>query len=113
LQLHRPHHRLDRAPDVLLHLEDPRTPRTAGLLALAFTLVGILDDRLGDPPGELLTQVPHRGGHLREECWRLMPLLLEGVEPLVKTLVKLLAQGGPLSSCTDLLERDNLSGSHG
>src|SRR5262249_16626014 len=46
LQLHRPHHRLDRAPDLILRLEHTRTPRTAGLLALAFTLVGILDDRL-------------------------------------------------------------------
>jgi len=42
-----------------------------------------------------------------------MPLLLEGVKPLVKALVALVAQGAPLFSCTDLLERDNLSGSHG
>jgi hypothetical protein len=42
-----------------------------------------------------------------------MPLLLKSIEPLVKALVQLLAQGGPLFSCTDLLKRDNLSRSHG
>ncbi|MBM3223046.1 MAG: hypothetical protein FJZ47_04485 [Candidatus Tectomicrobia bacterium] len=65
LQLNRPHHRLDRAPDVRLHREPPRTLRAAGLLALAFPRVGMRHDRLRDAPSELLAQVPHGGGHLR------------------------------------------------
>src|SRR5262249_27490865 len=48
------HHGVDRAPDVLLYLKPPRTLRTAGLRALAFTLVSMLDHRLGDAPSELL-----------------------------------------------------------
>jgi hypothetical protein len=54
LQCDRPHHSLDRAPDVLLDLQHPRTLRTAGLRALAFTLVGLLDNCLGDAPSEWL-----------------------------------------------------------
>ena len=54
LQCDRPHHGLDRACDVLLYLQHPRTLRTAGLRALAFTLAGLLDNRLGDAPSELL-----------------------------------------------------------
>ena len=54
LQCDRPHHGVDRAPDVLLSLKHPRTLRTAGLRALAFTLVSMLDHRLGDAPSELL-----------------------------------------------------------
>src|SRR5215470_4433830 len=65
LQLHWPHHRLDRTTDLLLHLEHSRTPWTAGLLALAFTHVGMRHDRLRDAPGERLAQVPYGGGHLR------------------------------------------------
>src|SRR5262245_53132871 len=64
LQCDRPHHGLDRAPNVLLYLKQPRTLRTVGLRALAFTFVGLralaftfvglLDNRLGDAPSELL-----------------------------------------------------------
>ena len=64
LQCDRPPHGLDRACDVLLYLKHPRTLRTAGLRALAFTLVGLLDNRLGDAPSELLALGPHRGRHL-------------------------------------------------
>src|SRR5262245_13437550 len=65
LQRNRPHHRLDRAPDVLLHLEHPRTPRAVGLRALAFTFVDMRHNHLCDAPGELLAQVPHGCGHFR------------------------------------------------
>ena len=78
-----------------------------------FTAVDLRYDRLGDPPGALLAHVPHCGGHLCEGRRWLMPPVLKGIEPLVKTLVELLAQGAPLFSCTHLLERDNLSSSPG
>ena len=42
-----------------------------------------------------------------------MPLLFEGIEPLVKAGMELLAQGVPLFSCTNLLKHDNLSRSPG
>ena len=48
-----------------------------------------------------------------ESGWWFVPLLLEGIEPLVKTYMELLTQGVPVFSCTDLLERDKLSSSHG
>jgi hypothetical protein len=35
------------------------------------------------------------------------------IKPLVKAGMELPTQGVPLFSCTDLLERDNLSRSHG
>src|SRR5262245_22057322 len=38
-----------------------------------------------------------------------MPLLCEGIEPVVKACMELRAQGVPLFSCTHLLKRDNLS----
>jgi hypothetical protein len=44
---------------------------------------------------------------------RLVELLLQAIEPLVKALMELVAECIPLFSCTDLLKRDNLSSSHG
>ena len=47
----------------------PSTPHhTCGQVtccAVVFTTVDMRHDRLGEAPGELLAQVPHRGGHLR------------------------------------------------
>ena len=42
-----------------------------------------------------------------------MELAFQLVEPLVKAGMERLAQGLPLFSCTDLLERDQLSRSQG
>jgi hypothetical protein len=69
-------------------------------------------DRLGDTSGELLAQSPHRCCHLWQGGRRLVPLRLQGIEPLVKARMELVTQGIPLFSCTDLLKRDNLSRSH-
>ena len=113
LQLKRPPHRLDRAPDVLVRLEHTRTPRTAGLLALAFTRVGILDDRLGDAPGEGLTHPPHGVASLGESGWGFTELLCAGIEPLLKALLELLAKRVPVFACPNVGSGENLSTSHG
>jgi hypothetical protein len=68
---------------------------------------------LSQAAGKLLTQVPHGLGYLRQgRCW-LLELCFQPIKPLVKAGMELPAQGVPLFSCTDLLERDNLSRSHG
>ena len=64
LQLNRPSHRLDRAPDVRLHLEVPCTPWTRDRGALTFPGMSLLNNRLGDAPGEWLASVPYRRGSL-------------------------------------------------
>ena len=57
--------------------------------------MAVRHNRLGEPPGELLAQVPHRLGHLREGGRRLVPLFLQPIEPLVKASMELLAQAAP------------------
>ena len=42
-----------------------------------------------------------------------MELLFEGLEPLVKAFVELLAQRVPWFACTNFASGDNLSPSHG
>jgi hypothetical protein len=42
-----------------------------------------------------------------------MELLFEGIEPLVKACVELLAKCVPLFACTNFGSGDNLSTSHG
>jgi hypothetical protein len=81
-------------------------------MPVVFAAVDMRHDGLGDAPGQLLAQGPHRCRDLRQGGRRLVPLRLQGIEPLVKALVELVAQGAPLFSCTNLLKRDNLSRSH-
>ena len=59
--------------------------------------------------GERLTQVPDRLGHLCEGRRGFLKLCFQSIEPLVKAVMKVVAQCVPLFSCTDLLKRDNLS----
>src|SRR3954469_24468404 len=66
LKLHRPHHGFDGAAHGLAGLQHPITLWTENLLAIVFPTVDMRNDRLSDAPGELLAQVPHRGGHLHE-----------------------------------------------
>jgi hypothetical protein len=40
-------------------------------------------------------------------------MVFEFIKPLVKTFMQSLAERRPLFSCTDLVERDNLSTTHG
>jgi hypothetical protein len=71
------------------------------------------NDCLRQAAGQLLAQVPHGLGHLRQGRCGLLKLGFQPVKPLVKAGMELPAQGIPLFSCTNLLERDNLSSSHG
>jgi hypothetical protein len=57
--------------------------------AVVLTTVDMRHDRFGNAPGELLAQGPHRGYHLWYGGRRLVPLRLQGIEPLVKALMEL------------------------
>ena len=108
-----PHQGLDGSLDRSTSFQALITLGAATLLPSVFTPMGVLDYRLSQATGECLAQVPHRLGDLRSgRCW-LLELCFQRIEPLVKAGMKLPAQGVPLFSCTDLLERDKLSSSHG
>jgi hypothetical protein len=108
-----PHQGLDGSLDRSTSFQEPITLGAATLLPGVFTPMGVLDFRLSQATGERVAQVPHRLGHLRSGRCGLLELGFQRIEPLVKAGMKLPAQGVPLFSCTDLLERDNLSRSHG
>jgi hypothetical protein len=113
LNLHRPHPRLDGTRDGSPSLPASRTRGTASWLAGGCPTRRVRNDRLSQAAGPLLTQVPHGLRHLRSgRCWG-SELGFQPVKPLVKAGMELPAQGVPLFSCTDLLERDNLSSAHG
>src|SRR4029453_12117589 len=97
---------------VRVSFQEPITRSTVGLLAGVFPSIGVLDDRLRQAAGERLAQAPHRRSHLCQGRCRLLELCFQPIKPLVKAGMELPAQGVPLFSCTDLLERDNLSCSH-
>jgi hypothetical protein len=110
---HALHQGLDSAPDSRTSWQEPITLGAATLPPGVFTLMGMRDERLSQATSERLAQVPSRLGHLCEGWRRLVELCFQLVEPLVKTRMELPAQGVPLFACTDLLERDHLSRSHG
>jgi hypothetical protein len=84
------HHGFDGTADERSCLYHPSTPWTGDLLTVVFTPVDMHHDRLGQTAGVLLAQVPHRGGHLHEGGRRLVPLLCEGIAPVVKACMELL-----------------------
>jgi len=75
--------------------------------------MGVLENGLGETAGERLAKVPYCLGPLRSRRRGLLEVCFQPIEPLVKAGMELPAQGVPLFACTDLLERDNLSSSHG
>ena len=98
LDLHWSHQRFYGAADELAGSQHPVALRTVDLRTIMFTAVDLRHHRFGDTPGELLAQVPHRGGHLQKGGRWLVPLLLEDIQPLVKACMELLAQGVPIVS---------------
>ena len=71
------------------------------MLSALLAHMGLRHTRLGYAPGEVLTEVPHRLGHLRYSACRLGQLLLQPIEPLIKAGVELLAQEVSLFACAN------------
>ena len=65
------------------------------------TTMSLMNNRLAQAAGELLTQRPHRLGHLSSGGLRVGKLLLQAIEPLVKARVEIVAQALPLATCAD------------
>jgi hypothetical protein len=59
-------------------------------------------NRCTETTGEVLTQVPHRLGHLGQVSLRIGQLRLQAIEPLVKTSMEVVAQSLPLGACAHL-----------
>lgn len=60
----------------------------------------MVNDGLSERAGELLTQGPHGLGNLGEGDFRIGQLGLQVIDPLIKIVMEMLAQGGPLFACT-------------
>jgi hypothetical protein len=73
-----------------------------GTLTGQFTHMGMFDDRFTETTGEVLTQVPHRLGHLGQGSLRIGQLRLQAIEPLVKASMEIITQSLPLGACAHL-----------
>lgn len=75
---------------------------TTSILPRPFATMGMRNNRLAHAACELLTQRPHRLGHVGSAGLRIGQLLLQPIKPLVKASVEVVAQSLPLTACADI-----------
>jgi len=89
---HLPHQGGHGAVDHRPGSDPPAALRTGGAPLLVLGAIVLLDQRLGQGPRQFLALRLHRTGDRLQGRFRLLHLLLHGIQPLLKALVQLLPE---------------------
>src|SRR5262249_25566366 len=112
LHVHHADQGLDRARHQWPSRHTSLTSGTRGRLTGQFAHMAMCDNRVTETTREVLPEVPPGLSHRGQVRVRIGQLRLQGIEPLVKASMEVVAQSLPLGACAHLSQRDNLWTAH-